>query len=54
VEAGTASIKEIGDARAQVSERYLSLQETTFELERARIGLLRSTGELEKWLDGGK
>jgi len=53
VDAGTASVKEIGDARAQVSERYLSLQETTFELQRARIGLLRSTGDLEKWLQGG-
>lgn len=52
VEAGTAGLKEVGDARVQVNERYVSLQDTTFELERARIGLLRFTGELEKWLNG--
>lgn len=53
LDAGTATVKDLGDARAQVSEHYLSLQDTTFELERARIGLLRSTGELEAWINGG-
>jgi outer membrane protein TolC len=53
VDAGTATIKDLGEARAQVNERYLALQDTTFELERARIGLLRSTGELEKWVNSG-
>jgi outer membrane protein TolC len=52
VDAGTATIKDLGDARSQLSERYLTLQDTRFELERAQIGLLRSTGELEKWLTG--
>lgn len=52
LDAGTATLKDIGDSRMQVSERYLALQDTTFELQRARIGLMRSTGELEKWIEG--
>ncbi len=51
VDAGTATIKDLGEMRAQLSERYFTLQDTTFELERARIGLLRATGELEKWIN---
>jgi outer membrane protein TolC len=53
-DAGTASIKDLGEMRAQLSERYFTLQDTNFELERARVGLLRSTGELEKWINGGR
>jgi len=53
MEAGTVTLKDLGDSRAQASERYIALQDTTFELQRARIGLLRSTGELEKWIIGG-
>jgi outer membrane protein TolC len=52
VDAGTATIKDLGEMRAQLSERYITLQDTNFELQRARIGLLRSTGELEKWING--
>lgn len=53
VGAGTTTIKDLGEARAQVSEHYIALQDTTFELQRARIGLMRSTGELEKWIHSG-
>jgi hypothetical protein len=35
-----------------VSERYIVLQDVTFELQRAQLGLLRSTGDLEKWALG--
>jgi outer membrane protein TolC len=52
-DAGTATIKDLGDARSQAAERFLTLQDVTFELERARIALLRSTGELEKWVSSG-
>ncbi len=52
VDAGTATIKDLGESRVQTSERYIVLQDTTFELQRARIGLLRSTGDLEKWVNG--
>ena len=50
LDAGTATLKDIGDSRMQASERYLALQDTTFELQRAQVGLMRSTGELEKWI----
>jgi len=53
MDAGTATIKDLGDSRAQASEHYIALQDTTFELQRAHIGLMRSTGELEKWIGGG-
>jgi outer membrane protein TolC len=52
VDAGTATIKDLGESRSQLSERYIALQDTTFELERARVGLMRSTGDLEKWING--
>jgi outer membrane protein TolC len=52
VDAGTATIKDVGESRAQVSEHYIALQDMTFELQRARVGLMRSTGELEKWING--
>jgi outer membrane protein TolC len=54
LDAGTATLKDLGDSRAQASERYIALQDTTFELQRAHVGLLRSTGELEKWIEGSK
>lgn len=52
VDAGTATIKDLGESRSQLSEHYIALQDTTFELERARVGLMRSTGDLEKWING--
>ena len=51
LDAGTATIKDLGEARAQAGERYIAVQDATFELQRARVGLLRSTGELEKWIN---
>jgi outer membrane protein TolC len=52
-DSGNGTIKDLGEARAQAAERFLTLQDATFELERARIALLRSTGELEKWVNSG-
>jgi outer membrane protein TolC len=52
LDAGTATLKDLGDSRAQASERYIALQDTIFELQRAHIGLMRSTGDLEKWING--
>ena len=40
-DSGSATIKDLGEARAQAAERFLTLQDVTFELERARIALLR-------------
>jgi outer membrane protein TolC len=53
VDAGTATVRDLRDSRAQLSERFMTLQDTTFELQRARIGLLRSTGDLENWINRG-
>lgn len=50
--AGTANLHDLDDARSQVSERFIMLQDVTFELERSQLALLRSTGELEKWALG--
>jgi len=52
LDAGTATLKDIGDSRMQLNERFLALQDTTFELQRVRIGLMRSTGELDNWVQG--
>src|SRR5258707_13269803 len=46
---GTVTLHDLDDARAQASERFISLQDVTFELERAQVGLLRATGDLEGW-----
>jgi len=50
MDAGNATIREGEDARAAANARYDALQDANFELERGRISLLRSTGDLDKWL----
>jgi outer membrane protein TolC len=50
VDSGSATLHDLDDARNQVNERYDALQDTNFELQRARISLLRATGELEAWV----
>jgi hypothetical protein len=52
MESGTANLHDLDDARGQVSERFITLQDTTFELERAQVGLLRTTDGLENWALG--
>jgi outer membrane protein TolC len=52
IDAGSANLHDLDDARAQASERFITLQDVTFELERSQVGLLRSTGDLEKWAMG--
>jgi outer membrane protein TolC len=49
---GTATLHDLDDARSAASERFIALQDVTFELQRAQLGLLRSTGDLEKWALG--
>jgi outer membrane protein TolC len=49
---GTVTLHDLDDARAQASERFISLQDVTFELERAQVGLMRATGDLEGWALG--
>ena len=50
VDAGTANLHDEDEARNQANERYDTLQDTRFELQRARIALLRATGDLSSWL----
>lgn len=52
MDSGTANLHDLDDARSQVSERFITLQDVTFDLERAQLGLLRATGDLEKWVLG--
>ena len=54
VDHGAAKLQDLDDARTQVSERFIALQDVTFNLECSQLGLLRSTGDLEKWALGTK
>lgn len=45
----TANLHELDSARTQASERFIALQDVTFELERSQVSLLRATGDLESW-----
>ena len=54
MDAGTGTLHDLADARVQASERYLLFQDADFEYQRARMNLLRATGDLEGWaLPGG-
>ena len=52
MDAGSANLHDLDDAQSQVSERLIALQDVAFELQRAELGLMRSTGDLEKWALG--
>jgi outer membrane protein TolC len=52
--AGTASVHDAANARMETAEKYSALQDANFQLTRAKIGLLRATGELEAWAEGTK
>jgi outer membrane protein TolC len=54
LDSGSATLHDLDDVRNQANERYDALQDTNFELERARISLLRATGDLEAWVGVGK
>jgi outer membrane protein TolC len=44
------TIHDLEDARIEMNARYSSLQDANFELEKARVALLRVTGQLPNWL----
>ncbi len=52
IDAGSANLHDLDDSRSQLSERFIALQDVAFDLQRAQLGLLRSTGDLEKWAMG--
>lgn len=53
-DSGTATFHELEDARTQVRERRNLFLDADMQLDRARVGLLRSTGGLEAWALGSK
>lgn len=52
--ASGANLHELDNARTQASERFIALQDVTFELERSQVSLLRARGDLEGWALGTK
>jgi outer membrane protein TolC len=52
MDAGTANMHDLDDTRTQVSEKFMALQDVSFELQRIQLALLRATGELERWALG--
>jgi outer membrane protein TolC len=50
MDSGSATLHDAEDARVQANQRYSDLQDANFELQRARIALLRVTGELGNWV----
>jgi outer membrane protein TolC len=54
MESSTANLHDLDDARSQATERFISFQDVSFELERSQVQLLRATGELENWALGSK
>jgi outer membrane protein TolC len=51
--AGTATVPEAANARQEMFEKYDAAQNTDLALTRARVGLLRLTGDLESWVQRG-
>jgi len=49
IDAKTGTLHELSDARVQTAERFLLFQDAGFEYQRARMALLRATGDLENW-----
>ena len=54
MDASSANLHDLDDARTQAGERLISLQDVSFELERTQVALLRATGDLESWALGTK
>jgi len=47
---GGATVHDQANARSEMSEKFNQLQDADFELSRARLALLRVTGDLESWI----
>ena len=45
--------REVQAARIQTNEKYSTYLDTTFELQKAKLQLLRAAGKLESWATGG-
>ncbi len=49
MESSSANLHDLDLAETQARERFIALQDVTFELQRSQVALLRATGDLEKW-----
>jgi outer membrane protein TolC len=54
MENSTANLHDLEDTETQASEKFIALQDISFELERSRVALMRATGGLESWALGTK
>ena len=54
MESSAANLHDLDNARTQASERLITLQDVTFELERSQVALMRATGDLESWALGNE
>jgi outer membrane protein TolC len=52
--AGSATVPDAANARTEMFEKYNAAQNADFALVRARIALLRLTGDLESWVKNGQ
>ena len=49
MQSASANLHDLDNAQSQASERFIALQDVTFELERSQVALMRATGDLEAW-----
>lgn len=54
LQAEIGTLREQQDARSKVEQSYDALTDATFALDKAKIQLMRNTGELEQWALSGK
>lgn len=54
IESGQASLKDEQNARVAEHQRYTAYLNSTFELDKSQVQLLRQTGGLESWAVGPK
>lgn len=54
LQSGTGTLREEQDARSKVEQTYDALIDSNFALDKARVQLLRNTGELEQWARSGR
>jgi outer membrane protein TolC len=52
--AGSTTVPDAANARTEMFEKYNAAQNADFALVRARIALLRLTGDLESWVKNGQ
>jgi outer membrane protein TolC len=54
LQAETGTLREEQDARAKLEQAYDGLMDASFALDRAKVQLLRNTGDLEQWARSGR